>query len=295
MGLYTSWMKNSAIAHTTTDVNLWPQTVGGHIMHYCNTNHLDPAINQDMQDIVHQFSVGANLNWTWTPSIGCRSAERAATLLDNLAGGNYAGECGWLGWALYTLLIAPPPYGFGKFLVKNQVKTYSGRIGGNLNGVADGGGQDGQGFFSHHAQAFHNLPPNAYNRVSNALDLFRWGDHVVVKYNNRFWDPSYDAFYNNLYDMALYNIVTSEFTPVNPQNPNAGFNCTWKVRPNGSANDRWFRSLAAHELAGFPPGSTAVGPFAYQPAAPQAPAVPQVPQNRRRNCLARAFFCCWPW
>jgi len=297
MGLYTNWTKNPTIAHTPTDVNIWPLTVGGSIMDFCNTNNLDPDIHADMQSIVHQFSVGANLHWTWNPAIGCRGAERSCTLLDKTAGGNYSGECGWLAWALYVLLIAPPPYGFGKNVDQHKVKTYSGMIGGNNNGVANHGGNEGDGFFSAHPHAFHNLPPNTYNRGSNALDLYKWGDHVVVKYNHRFYDPSYDAFYNNLYDMALYNVAHMASAPVNPQNMNLGFNITWRVRTNGSTNDHWFRQLQPGELGGYPPGSQVVGPFIYMPAAPQvqAPAAPQVPGNRRRNCLYRAFFCCWPW
>ena len=296
MGLYASWMKNPNIAHTQTDISLWPQTVGGHIMAYCNAHNLDPDTHQDMQDIVHQFSVGTNLNWTWKPSVGCRGADKAATLLDKLAGGNYEGECGWLAWALYTLLVAPSPYGFGKNVDQHKVKTYSGMVGVNNNGVANHGGHEGNGFFSQHAHAFHNLPPNTYNRNSNALDLYRWGDHVVVKYNQRFWDPSYDAFYNNLYDMALYNVVDMQSAPVNPQNMNQGFNITWRVRANGAGNDQWFRVLQPSELAQYPPGSGVVGPFNNVPPAPQvqAPAAPQVPRNRRRNCFFRAFFCCWP-
>ena len=116
------------------------------------------------------------------------------------------------------LLIAPPPYGFGKNVDPHKVKTYSGRIGGNNNGVADDGHNEGEGFISTHPHAFHNLQPNTFNLNSNALDLFRWGDHVVVKYNHRFYDPSYDAFYNNLYDMALYNVAKMTIEDVNPQN-----------------------------------------------------------------------------
>jgi hypothetical protein len=297
MGLYTSWMKNPNIAHTQTDIGLWPQTVGGSIMAYCNTHNLDPDIHQDMQDIVHQFSVGANLNWTWNPAKGCRSAGRAATLLDELAGGAQNGECGWLAWALYTLLVAPPPYGFGKNVDPHKVKTYSGRIGGNNNGVADDRHNEGEGFISTHPHAFHNLQPNTFNLNSNALDLFRWGDHVVVKYNQRFYDPSYDAFYNNLYDMALYNVARMTIEDVNPQNKKLGVKMIWRVRANGSANDRWFRQIQPSELGGYPANSQVVGPFNTAPGAPQvqAPAAPQVPANRRRNCLARAFFCCWPW
>lgn len=295
MGLYTSWMKNPTVAHTTTDVNNWPQTVGGTIMDFCNTNHLDPDNHQDMQSIVHQFSVGNNLHWTWNPSRGCRSADRAATLLDNLARGNYSGECGWLAWALYTLLIAPAPYGFGKNVAQDKVKTYSGLVGPNQNGVANHGGNEGDGFFSPHPHAFHNLGANTYNRVSNALDLYRWGDHVVVKYNHRFYDPSYDAFYNNLYDMALFNVVQMQSAPVDPNNMNLGFKITWRVRANESAQDRWFRLLQPSEAGNYPPGSNVIGPFTTVPTTPQAPAAPQVPHNRRRNCLFRAFFCCWPW
>jgi len=295
MGLYTSWMQNPTIAHTTTDVHLWPQTVGGSIMAYCNAHNLDPDNHQDMQDIVHQFNVGANLQWTWNPGKGCRSAGRAANLLDELAGGAQNGECGWLAWALYTLLIAPPPYGFGKNVDQHKVKTYSGLIGGNGNGVADHGGNEGSGFISAHAHPFHNLPPNTYNRGSNALDLYKWGDHVVVKYNQRFYDPSYDAFYNNLYDMALYNVAKMTIEDVNPKKKNLGVNITWTVRANGSLNSLLFRQLQPGELAGYPPGSIVVGPFQV-PVAPQIQApVPQAPANQRRNCLVRAFFCCWPW
>jgi len=297
MGLYTSWMKNPTIAHTTTDIANWPNTVGGSIMDFCNNNHLDPDNHTEMQSIVHQFSVGAHLHWTWNPAVGCRSAERSATLLDKVAGGNYNGECGWLAWALYTLLTAPPPYGFGKAVAQDKVKTYSGIIGANNNGVADSGGREGEGFVSAHPNFVHNLGPNTYNRTSGALDLYKWGDHVVVKYNHRFYDPSYDAFYTNLYDMALYNVVQTEVTAIDPKNQNAGVNITWRARANGAGNDLWFRQLGQAERAQLPLGSMVIGPFAGKPTAGPAPApvAPQVPPNRRRKGLFRALFCCWPW
>ena len=297
MGLYAGWMKNPKVAHANNDVQLWPQTVGGSIMTFCNNNHLNPDNHQDMMTIVGQFSAHNHLNWTWRPAGGCRSADLAATLLDKVAGGNYSGECGWLAWALYVLLTAPSPYGFNKNVDPKKVKTSRGIVGNNNNGVANHGGQEGKGFFSQHAQAVHNLGPNTYNRNSNQLDLYRWGDHVVVKHNGCFYDPSYNAWYANLYDMALYNAVDLESSPVDPKDFKLGFNIFWKARANGSANDLWFRQLQPGELGGYPPGSAVIGPFNNKPVAPQAqqPAAPQVPGNRRRNCLFRALFGCFPW
>lgn len=298
MGLYTEWTKRLAPAEedgyapTSQNLDIWPRTVGGRIMAYCEAHAIDPNTHQGMQDIVHQFNEPQNLRWTWNPGRGCRSGDRAATLLDNLAAGECQGECGWLAWALYILLIAPPPYGFGLALTQHNVKVYSGLIGVTSNGIANHGGQEGEGFFSMHPRSYHNLPPNTYNLTSNALDLYRWGDHVVVEWNGRYWDPSYDAWYANLYDMALFNTAQLNSALVDPRNRNGGFNITWRVRANGSLIDEWFRQLQPREIATYPAGSGIIGPYAAAPAAPQPVVVAQVPRTRRRNCFWR-FFCCF--
>jgi hypothetical protein len=243
------------------DLLTWPNSVGGRIMAAANLAGNTATTLPEMIALIGEFQ---NIGWTWNPGIGGRNDDRGKHLLDlGIAAAGREGECGFLAHALKVLLEAPAPYGFGIGAGLAATVTY------------DGGGN---GFVSPHAGVHHNLPANT--SLPNGIALspaYKWGDHVVVDYLGRFWDPSYNTHYANVQGMATHTVtnMVSGFIGRGPD-IEVSIQCT----PVAGGATVWYRAKKAWE-AGLPhlPVGGWIGPT---PAQTHAPAPPAVAQNN--NC-----------
>jgi hypothetical protein len=260
MGLYTNL--TNPPNPSAADLLLWPNTVGGRIMAACVGNNAATLV--EMAAIVAEFQ---NIGWTWNPNIGCRSGAVARGLLDlGIAAAGREGECGFLAHALNELLAAPPPYGFG--VVGATTATYDGTA-----------NDTGMGFIANHAGIWHNLPANMSQPAGAALSaLYKWGDHVVVNYLGRYWDPSYNTSYANLQGMAVY-VVTA--MPSTATGHGAAFfiDASIQCQPVAGGANVWFRNKQPWEatLPHLPTGGW-IGPTPARTYAPPRPVVAP-PQN----------------
>lgn len=253
MGLYANLP-----APTATDIALWPNTIGGQIMAACAGNHAATLV--EMQHIVAQFQ---NIGWTWDPNIGGRNAAAGHRVLDTHVGTAISGECGFLAHALSALLTAPPPYGFGIAAINVTTPTYAGNVMAGLS----------QGFIAAHVGVHHNLAANTSLATGVALsNSYKWGDHVVVSYLGRMWDPSYNTDYPNLAGMAQLLILNTHITRL----PRADVDISISCQAPGGGATVWFRAKKHWEttLPHLPVGGW-IGPTPAQTAAPRAPAPAQ--------------------
>jgi hypothetical protein len=213
----------------------------------------------DMIAIVAEFQ---NLGWTWDPNVGGRSPENGRQLLDRQIAAIGRGECGWLAHALNELLAAPAPYGFG--VVGAVTQTYDG---------------NGEGFVSPHAGVVHNLPANISQQNGVTLSQsYKWGDHVVVSYLGRYWDPSYNTSYANLQGMASHLIVNMHSTLIgNGPDIDVSLEC----HPTGGGANVWLRSKKQWEniLPHLPVGGW-IGPTVNRTVTPPRPVTQQ-----NNNCV----------
>lgn len=252
MGLYTN--QNFA-APLTADLVTWPNTVGGRIMAALAVNNAETLA--EMNAVIAEFQ---NIGWTWNPNIGGRSAAHGRALLDlGIAAAGRQGECGFLAHALNELLATPAPYGFG----------VTGAVTATYAGIPDAHGDD-QGFISHHVGIHHNLAANMSLPHPGGIALtpmYKWGDHVVVLYLGRFWDPSYNLSYANLQGMADAFVHQMEVTPVG-----VDMDVSIRCRPIGGGADAWYRGKKPWEvtLPHLPVGGW-IGPSPARVLAPAAP------------------------
>ena len=266
MGLYSNW--NHAAAHhqpSVVDRARWRSSCGGRIMQACHTAGHDHTTLVGMRAIVAEFQ---NVGWTWNPSTAGRGAGAGRTWLDRQAAG--AGECGFVGAALAELLMTPQPYGFG--LARGQPASPA-------TAVYNGGG-GGWGFLADHVGLHHGLTANVSDPANPLVlsPLYYWGDHVVVDYLNRFWDPSYNTDYANLADMAAYTVVNTDWR-------GASGDLAFQMRPRGGGGpDVWFRSARPADLAHVHAQCRMLGPYANNPLPPLA-VVAVGPPSRCCECI----------
>lgn len=143
---------------------------------------------------------GANNRWTWT---GGAVTPSGAAILDGAA---VTGQCLALARALRLLITMRKPYGLG--YSENQV--------GDPHGPGQYQGRYGQGFISSHggvhATTVLGLRSNVFDtshadiQQCNRLPLYSWGNHKVVPYKGRYYDPSYHKIYRKLSEMASYHV-----------------------------------------------------------------------------------------
>jgi hypothetical protein len=245
MGIYTT---NLYPPVNAVDIAAWPNSVGGRIMAAVPGNTATTVA--EMTALVNAFQ---GLGWTWNPNIGGRGRGKGRELLDRHIANIGSGECGYLAHALNELLAAPAPYGFG--IVGSVTATYDGAA-------------NAHGFLSVHNGNVHNLPPNTSLPNGVALqNVRRWGDHVVVSYLGRYWDPSYDTHYPNLHSMATHNFTIH--SALIQRTFDVHFECT----PIGGGNNVWYRVKQQWEttLPHLPVGGL-IGPFIVRQVTPPRPA-----------------------
>ncbi len=105
-----------------------------------------------------------------------------------------------------SLAITPPPFGLG---ISPDLFTYTIYNGGEkLKGASPG-------FISFHPRdGCLNLMPNVYTRTGGVLDetlnghtFYFWGNHKVIQYKDKFFDPTYGCQYAEAKDMAAMTIA----------------------------------------------------------------------------------------
>jgi len=147
--------------------------------------------------------------FAWDPS--ARGSFTFGKLMDTLDGTRVSGECKLLAGALYALWIFPAPFGLGQGAARPApaMHTFNNYDGNN-------------GFISHHPLAgVRGLLPNVVHPFGNPHDpstyqpLYQWGDHKVVYYNGRAYDPTYMHIWNNESEMVAF-----EFTLAPHPDPN---------------------------------------------------------------------------
>ena len=147
-------------------------------------------------------------DWRWLPKTPCGTTK----LLD---GELTAAECMAFAVALSTLAITPSPLGIGLPAgdgVGNTVKdeTYKGvQVRGRSAGFVSIHPRDG----------VLGLVPNVYTKVGinfpgigvmRGSGFYMWGNHKVVRFQNKLFDPTYGTQYDNIGDMAFLNVVDWE-------------------------------------------------------------------------------------
>jgi hypothetical protein len=220
---------------------------GYRIMQRAATDRI--ALPRDMARFVAIFHEIMSPLFTWNPAQG---GNNGRAVLD---GTRTSGECQYLAAALHVLLISPTPYGFGIAADTVRVVTYN----------------TDNGFIAHHVGMHYGLAAKVIDPTNESrLELYRWGDHKVVEYDNRFWDVCYDSVYDALDDMAYYSFTAAVLVF---NNRNMLFTATRGVATSYFImNDRFLDKVWADTI----------GPYDAQPAAPTAPD-PTPPKVVRRN------------
>ncbi len=144
-----------------------------------------PAHAANIMDTFHNHM---EMFWTWDPA---HVTSNGASLLD---GTKSSGYCGQLAHAFLALLRAPAPHGFGVEATTEEYKP------------------DGPDLFiANHPGPLFNLAANVLrhdweNQAQPFLPLYGWGNHIVVKQGDKYFDPCYNAIYAALPDMARYAV-----------------------------------------------------------------------------------------
>jgi hypothetical protein len=175
----------------------WLTTPGGKVIQRWNRSRESTTLAEFQNDFCTVFHAADG--WTWFGGSKCPVAYE---ILD---GDKMEGECQALARAFRTLATCGNGMGltFSTNDVANPV-TYKGR--------------NEKGFISNHpADGILNLPPNVFlpgdrmpDHSTKLSPLYCWGNHKVVPYGNKFYDPSYWTTYDHLEDMAVYHIVFDE-------------------------------------------------------------------------------------
>lgn len=139
--------------------------------------------------------------FTWDPSArGSYTWQRAMEALD---GTRTSGECKILATALLGLWVFPPPFGLGQAAAAPRASLYRFE---NYDAR--------EGFVAHHpVGGVRGLRPNIMHPHGNPTDLatrqplYQWGDHKVVFYDGRLWDPSYQCVWQREEDMVAFEFT----------------------------------------------------------------------------------------
>lgn len=133
-------------------------------------------------------------HWVWN---GTGGGWDRFGLLDQA---RITGECKLFVANFWLLARSPRPYGLG--IVATQLPD----IPLPYTGAA------AQGFVSAHNGVFYGLGPNVHPAANyRDVPLYLWDNHKVLSYQGRFWDPCYRATYNQLQDMARYQLTGQMF------------------------------------------------------------------------------------
>jgi|GEM_PF-3211108 len=205
-GLYNDLINDREPSPTNIDV--WSSsspTPGGAIM---NGYAFGGLTRGNVTTLSNRLYGQANGHWTWEGGGAGDSPSAGAKFLD---GNLQAGECGYLANALSVLLTSDNPYGAEQDNGLFQVVTYSGKY--PTRGVGSK-----NGFISAHANTPLNLEPNVYTTLGVQVPFYWWGNHKVMSYDGRYFDPTYGTsqggpgYYPDLESMAAAQI----FSPVVP-------------------------------------------------------------------------------
>ncbi|MGH9584531.1 MAG: hypothetical protein ACRD4O_16530 [Bryobacteraceae bacterium] len=137
-------------------------------------------------------------NWMWSPATACTTPK----LLDSKT---TAAECAAFAAGFMSLALTPAPFGLGADRRNFQMVTYTGE---KVSGK-------GAGFVSFHATPdCLGLAPNVYTKGGTKLDevlfgriFYLWANHKVVKYIDKYFDPTYGCQYVQEEDMAALKIT----------------------------------------------------------------------------------------
>lgn len=130
--------------------------------------------------------------WRWNGSAG---GWNRYGLVD---GTKLTGECKLFVANLWLLARAPYPYGMGRPLTRSPL-------------IREYRGDHNQGFVAEHNGTFYNLGPNVLAPTDyNGALLYLWENHKVLQYRDRFWDACYGVTYDNLPQMAHYQLTQNE-------------------------------------------------------------------------------------
>lgn len=173
---------------------------GAEFLKKCKKASAHPGSEMNrVNEIFHGFLKGKG--WRWDPGGAGASYVAGARLLD---GSRTSGECAYPAYALAFLIDAPYPYGFYKFKPKNKNDKKKPK---NDASVETYRGLHNRGFISNHANALDGPQPNITQSNGNMLQgYYFWGNHKVVKYKNKFYDPNYKAIYTSLAGMAVASL-----------------------------------------------------------------------------------------
>ena len=184
------------------DLAALPSTIAGQVL------ASRPGAN--FQALFTNFNLLTN-GFTWDPS--GRGAYTVPKVLATLDGTRTSGECKILAAALLGLWVFPPPLGLGQSRSSPNASLYTFK---NYD--------DDNGFISHHPPlGVRNLAPNIMHPHGTVADLstrqplYQWGDHKIVFYDGKLWDPSYKAVWAREEEMVAF-----EFTGLqHPRDANA--------------------------------------------------------------------------
>ncbi|HWM93289.1 MAG TPA: hypothetical protein VN493_21180 [Thermoanaerobaculia bacterium] len=262
MGLYSNWNHLAPLHQPSrVDVTAWPNTWGGVIKRAATMKGISVFNTLGMKNLLQEFQ---QAGWTWNPGAAGRGLMCGKAWLDYQVGTGHGGECGWIGWALHTLLITPKPYGFGIPAAQCPIREYSGEA---------TAGNNGYGFVADHALGGHfNLGANVSTSLNPAVltPFYYWGDHVVVEYLGRFWDPSYNKSYANITDMAAYRCA---LVPVVDFRIGTG-DFAAQMNPRAGGGAVWYKSRRPTEAA-YHAQCRYIGPYAANPLPALVPVVAQ--------------------
>lgn len=141
----------------------------------------------------HYIEYGRDNRWRWN---GVGGGWDRFGLLD---GRRTTGECKLFVANLWLLARAPYPYGLGIRVA-------------DLRDVIQYEGGGGHGFVAEHNGTFFGLDANVSNAPGyRGVPLYLWANHKVLFYENLYWDACYGKRYENLQDMARYELTGRVF------------------------------------------------------------------------------------
>jgi hypothetical protein len=159
---------------------------------------LNAQVGVDFGTLFTTFNTMTN-NFTWNGGVG----YSVGRVLETLDGTRTTGECKILAAALLGLWVFPAPFGLGQSGADLRASLYTFE---NYD--------EANGFISNHPQmGVRNLLPNILHPHGDPLDprtyqpLYQWGDHKVVFYNGRLWDPSYKQIWGHESDMVAFEFT----------------------------------------------------------------------------------------
>ncbi len=202
LGEFAEVQPADAIPLDQADLAALPSTIGGQVL------ASRPGAN--FQALFTNFNLLTN-GFNWDPS--GKGSFTVAKTLETLDGTRTSGECKVLAAALLGLWVFPPPLGLGQSRSTPKASLY------RFENYSDD-----DGFISHHPLlGVRNLSPNILHPHGNRSDrntyqpLYQWGDHKVVFYDGKLWDPSYKEVWNHEDEMVAFDFTGQK----HPKDPNA--------------------------------------------------------------------------